>query len=102
MTLHEAIPKTHLAAVYSPKTGRTTIETVPTPQQGDLAPGQALVRVLYSGVCGSDINLNAAAQTANREMVVGHEGTGILVALNDPLCRLRPGAKGESRVRLAF
>ncbi|KAL1411676.1 alcohol dehydrogenase [Vanrija albida] len=93
MTLNETIPKTHLAAVYSPDTGRTTIESVPTPQQGDLAPGQALVRVLFSGVCGSDINLNAAAKAANKKLVVGHEGTGLLVALNDPLCRLAPGAR---------
>lgn len=45
------IPTTQLAAVSRSKETGTVVETIPVVQPEDLKPGQALVRIRYSGVC---------------------------------------------------
>lgn len=46
-----SIPKTHKVAIFTQKGGPVAVKEVPVPQQSDLKPGEALVRVIYSGVC---------------------------------------------------
>jgi 2-desacetyl-2-hydroxyethyl bacteriochlorophyllide A dehydrogenase len=52
---------------------------------GDVAPGQALVRVDACGVCGSDVFLQKGGFGPEKLPVVpGHEAAGTVVAVGDP------------------
>ena len=55
--------------VYKGSPSGEILEKVPTPEPKDT---EALVRVTHSGICGSDLHF------VNRDMVLGHEGTGIV------------------------
>lgn len=63
----------------------------PIPEPG---PGQAVVRIRYAGICGSDIHvfdgLNANAATP---LVMGHEACGEVYAINDPGSTFQVGDK---------
>ncbi|WOO78285.1 Alcohol dehydrogenase 1 [Vanrija pseudolonga] len=87
------IPTTQLAAVSRSKEAGTVVETIPVVQPEDLKPGQALVRLRYSGVCHSDYSLihDEFALPTPRPCIAGHEGTGEIVALNDPITKLKVG-----------
>ncbi|KAK3369909.1 alcohol dehydrogenase [Podospora didyma] len=77
-----AFPTHHKAIIYdNPGQISTRIETVPTPQHP--GPGQVLVRITHSGVCGSDhaIMTNRwAVPPTQKGQVGGHEGVGTIVA----------------------
>jgi propanol-preferring alcohol dehydrogenase len=47
----DTIPKTQRAALSYGKDSPTVVETIPVVQPEALEPGQALVKILYSGVC---------------------------------------------------
>ena len=57
-------------------------------------PGEAVIRIHYAGICGSDLHvydgLNASAAPP---LVMGHEGAGELVALNDTRSDIKVGDK---------
>lgn len=73
-----AVPKTMKAAVlYGP--GDVRIEERPVPEPG---PGEALVRLRASGICGSDLMDWYVRQKA--PFVFGHEPAGDVVALGEP------------------
>ena len=58
------------------------VETVdaPIPEPG---PGQAVVRIKYAGICGSDLHIFAGQHpTAKPPLVMGHEACGELYAIN--------------------
>lgn len=63
----------------------------PIPEPG---PGQAVVRIRYAGICGSDLHvfdgLNASAALP---LVMGHEACGELYAINDTNSSFKPGDK---------
>ena len=76
------------AAIYKGKQ-RLSVEEVPTPEPG---PGQLLVKVRYSAICGTDVHA-FLYDVPPPGMVMGHEysGTvarlgprGILLALGGP------------------
>ncbi|MEV4443341.1 L-threonine 3-dehydrogenase [Streptomyces sp. NPDC049577] len=54
---------------------------VPTPEAG---PGQVLIKVLRTGICGTDLHIESwdawAASTVRAPLVVGHEFAGEVVA----------------------
>jgi len=59
--------------------GRLEQWDVPT---GDPEPGGLLVRVIYGGVCGSDVHLlHGTAGTLPFPVVLGHEGVGVVEQL---------------------
>ena len=75
------IPDHMMAAVLTGSVGADSlvVREVPVPT---LAPGEVLVRVSKSGICGSDGHfvLDGSARTAYAPIVLGHEASGIVVA----------------------
>ncbi|KAF4980178.1 hypothetical protein FZEAL_3756 [Fusarium zealandicum] len=81
-----SLPPTNRAALYSePGTLKTEIVELPVPQPG---PGEILVRLLFSGVCHTDIGFclnlfpNLPAATPKGQ-IGGHEGVGQVIAHGD-------------------
>ncbi|RMH51347.1 MAG: dehydrogenase [Zetaproteobacteria bacterium] len=70
-----------------------TIAEVELP--GRLAAGQVLVRVHYSGICGSQIGEIHGVKGEDRYLphLLGHEGSGEVVATGPGVRHVRPGAK---------
>ncbi|MCD8352010.1 MAG: alcohol dehydrogenase catalytic domain-containing protein [Planctomycetaceae bacterium] len=80
--------RTMRAAVIEGKNS-LSLKTVPMPE---LRPDEALLRVKYCGICGSDLHvLHGAHPTAKFPVIPGHEFVGELVALNGGDTSLRPG-----------
>ncbi|TFK64155.1 GroES-like protein [Pluteus cervinus] len=78
------IPRTARAAVLKEIGGRYTIvEDHPVKQPDELAPGECLVKLEYSGVCHSDVHVKNGdwARQAPLPLVGGHEGVGTVVAI---------------------
>lgn len=67
----------------------------PVVQQKDLAPGTALVKIVYSGVCHTDLHALHGDWPAHAKLplVGGHEGSGYVVAFgnNSPDTDLKIG-----------
>ena len=54
----------------------------PIPEPG---PGQAVVRIKYAGICGSDLHVfDGKHPSATVPLVMGHEACGQLYAIHDP------------------
>ena len=55
-------------------------------------PGEVLVRVVASGVCGSDLHvLDGTSPVLNLPMVLGHEGAGVVEAVGEDVRAVVPG-----------
>lgn len=65
---------------------------VPTPRAGD---GQVLIRVLRTGICGTDLHIEGwddwAARTVTAPLVVGHEFVGEVAAVGAGVSGVRLG-----------
>jgi threonine 3-dehydrogenase len=65
---------------------------VPTPAAG---PGQVLIRVLRTGICGTDLHIESwdswAAGVITPPLVLGHEFVGEVAAVGDGVSSVRPG-----------
>lgn len=88
----EQIPKTQLAAVSDDASG-FEIKEIPVVQPDELKPGRALVKILYTGVCHTDLHVvrDEWPVKAERPCIAGHEGAGIIVAINDPISNFKVG-----------
>jgi L-iditol 2-dehydrogenase len=81
-----SIPATMQAAVYR-GISDVRLETVPVPKFG---PGEMLVRVHSSGVCGTDLKkISAGSHSAPR--IFGHETSGVVAAVGEGVQIYRPG-----------
>ncbi|KAM0753868.1 putative ADH1-alcohol dehydrogenase I [Meredithblackwellia eburnea MCA 4105] len=81
-----SIPKTQTAVVFEKHNGPLLVKKDhPVVQQKDLKPGEALVRVVYSGVCHTDLHALKGDWPASPKLplVGGHEGAGHIVAIAD-------------------
>jgi len=87
------IPKEQKACIFHQKGGPVKLETVPVIQPKDLKPGEALVRVQYSGVCHTDLHAMLGDWPVDNKLplIGGHEGAGYIVALNDETTDLKVG-----------
>ncbi len=65
------------AAVFLGK-GAIKIREVPRPEPG---PGEALVRITLTTICGTDVHILAAEYPVKPGLVVGHEPVGVIEAL---------------------
>lgn len=63
----------------------TTVELAP-PKRGEVR-----VRIAAAGVCHSDLHVKRGEWTAPAPMVMGHEGSGVVVALGDGVTSLAVG-----------
>ena len=68
------------------------LEDVPEPRPG---PGEVLIRVLRTGICGTDLHIDAwnewAQHTIKPPLVVGHEFVGEVVELGEDVASVYPG-----------
>jgi S-(hydroxymethyl)glutathione dehydrogenase/alcohol dehydrogenase len=58
-----------------------------------LAFGQVHVRIHYSGICGAQLNEIAAAKGEDKYLphLLGHEGSGTVIAIGEGVKRVKPG-----------
>lgn len=85
-----AIPRTMQAAVVE-KFGRPlVVREVPVPEPG---PGQALVEIIASGVCHTDLHAADGDWPVKPTLpfTPGHEGAGIVVALGSGVTQVKEG-----------
>ncbi|KAL7408733.1 chaperonin 10-like protein, partial [Mrakia frigida] len=93
------IPKTQRAVTFAETHGPHTIQTDwPVTQPSELKPGEVLVRVVYSGVCHTDLHawLGDWPLENKLPLVGGHEGSGYVAFIGPPLegaepCTLKVG-----------
>jgi hypothetical protein len=85
-----AIPKTMRAAVVEKFREPLVIRELPVPTPG---PGQALVEIIASGVCHTDLHAADGDWPVKPGLPVtpGHEGAGIVVALGPGVTHLKEG-----------
>lgn len=58
---------------------------------GDPEPGQALVKMTLSTICGSDIHIVDDIDEVPAGMPMGHEAVGVIEAVGDGVDRFKPG-----------
>ena len=85
-----------MRAVVFDGPGRVRVAEVPDPSLR--APGDAIVRVLRTAICGSDLHFLHAKAPIEPGDVLGHEAVGVVEAVGDGVRRFRPG----DRVVVAF
>jgi propanol-preferring alcohol dehydrogenase len=85
-----AIPKTMKAAVVEKFRGPLVMQELPVPAPG---PGQALVEIMASGVCHTDLHAADGDWPVKPGLPItpGHEGAGIGVALGPGVTHLKEG-----------
>jgi threonine 3-dehydrogenase len=68
------------------------LKDVPDPEPG---PGEVLIRVLRTGICGTDLHIESwnewARATIHPPLVVGHEFVGEVVRLGEGVASVYPG-----------
>lgn len=78
------IPLTQKAAILEAHNAPFVIKTDhPVKQPSELAPGECLIKLEYSGVCHSDLHVRNAdwARKSKLPLIGGHEGIGRVVAI---------------------
>ena len=85
-----AVPKTMRAAVVEKFHEPLVMRELPVPTPG---PGQALVEIIASGVCHTDLHAADGDWPVKPGLPVtpGHEGAGIVVALGPGVTHLKEG-----------
>ncbi len=78
-----------MRAVVFDGPGRVRVAEVPDPSLQ--APGDAIVRVLRTAICGSDLHFLHAKAPIEPGDVLGHEAVGVVEAVGDGVRRIRPG-----------
>ena len=91
------IPKTMKAAIVEKFGEPLALREIPVPELG---PGQALVEIVASGVCHTDLHAAGGDWPVkpNVPFTPGHEGAGLVVALGPGVTHLKEG----DRVGLAW
>jgi aryl-alcohol dehydrogenase len=87
------MPATTAALSYDPADPFVIERVVVDEPRGD----EILVRVEAAGICHTDL-VNRAAGTADRPVLLGHEGAGVVEAVGDGVTTAKPG----DRVVLSF
>lgn len=85
MSSADSIPKTAKGAFFEKTGGEVSIQQYDVVQQPKLEPGQALVKVEYSGVCHTDLHALLGDWPLDNKLPLcgGHEGAGRIVAIAD-------------------
>jgi threonine 3-dehydrogenase len=77
------------------------LTTVPDPEPG---PGDVVLRVLRTGICGTDLHIDGwddwAARTIRAPLVIGHEFVGEVVEVGSAVTKVKVGdlASGEGHL----
>lgn len=77
------------------ETSMNPLVVEPIEFEGPLLPGQVLVRVEYSGICGAQINEIDAVKGPDRFLphLLGHEGYGEVIAIGPGVSTVNPAQK---------
>lgn len=88
-----AIPKTMKAAILVEQRKPLVIAEIELPQSLDV--GQVLVKVHYSGICGSQLGEIDGAKGEDKFLphLLGHEGSGTVVDIGPGVRNAKPGDK---------
>lgn len=79
-----------MQAAYLVAPGRFELREVPVPEPG---PGEALVRIARTGICGTDMHIFHGHYAADKlPLIPGHEFTGSVAALGAGVTGLEEGA----------
>ena len=82
-----SIPLTAKAAVlFEIRQAYVVKDDHPVKQPSELAPGECLIKLEYTGVCHSDLHIQRGdlpSLTPNLPLVGGHEGVGRIVAIGE-------------------
>jgi L-iditol 2-dehydrogenase len=68
--------------------GQLCVEEVPKPQA---RPGEVLVNVKASAICGTDVGVYKGNEPARLPIIQGHESTGEVVETGEGVTSLKPG-----------
>lgn len=83
------IPKTMKAAVFV-RPDLIELQERPVPQIG---PGEALVRITTTTICGTDVHILKGEYPVKSGLVVGHEPVGVIAKLGDAVPGYRVGQR---------
>ena len=75
-------------AVVRSKDAPVTLETILVPDPG---PGEALVDILTSGVCHTDLHYKQGGISDDFPFLLGHEATGVVSAVGPDVTEVAPG-----------
>jgi S-(hydroxymethyl)mycothiol dehydrogenase len=75
-------------AVARSKGAPVTLETILVPEPG---PGEALVDILTSGVCHTDLHYQQGGISDDFPFLLGHEATGVVAAVGPDVTEVAPG-----------
>src|SRR3954453_9369769 len=67
--------------------GKLVVEQMPVPEPG---PGDALLRISHCGICGTDLHF-ASGRIPHGTIVLGHEYSGVVVAVGGDVTGWAPG-----------
>jgi len=86
-----SMPRTMKAAILTEQQAPLTVAEVGLPES--LHFGQVLVRLDYSGICGSQLGEIAGVKGPDAHLphLLGHEGSGRVVAVGEGVRQVRPG-----------
>ncbi len=68
--------------------GQMEIVDIPCPEP---ASGEVLIRVMASGICGTDIHIFRGEYMGGYPVIPGHEFSGVVEAVGDQVTRFKPG-----------
>lgn len=80
---------TTMRAVVFKGVGEITVEDRPVPQVTD--PGDAIIKVRFAGVCGSDLHWYRGHQKIPANFIPGHEFVGTITAVGENVKTVKPG-----------
>ena len=89
------MPQTHAAVLMPAPNAPLVIEQFPTPE---LEPGAALLRTMYSEVCGTDVHLHHGKLDVPYPIIPGHVSVGVIEAARGPLRDINGGTLVEGDV----
>ncbi len=86
-----SLPRTMKAAILTEQGAPLTVAEVSLPEA--LRFGQVLVRLAYSGICGSQLGEIAGVKGPDPYLphLLGHEGSGRVLAVGEGVRHVRPG-----------
>lgn len=70
------------------KPGMMEIIDIPNPEP---AAGEVLIRVMASGICGTDVHIFRGEYLGDYPVIPGHEFSGVVEAVGSSITRFKPG-----------
>ncbi len=85
------------AVILQPE--RFEVQELPIPEP---APGELLVRVMASGICGTDVHIFQGEYLGSYPIIPGHEFAGVVEQVGSRVTRFKPGRPGGGRAQPAL